>query len=392
MIFKYISANELLIDSFRLGQKIYQTGFIPTRMVSLWRGGTVIGLGVDEFFRSKGHFINHTTMATASYNGLGSHGDVLIKNPEYLIESISSEDKLLIIDDIYDSGRTIDAVIKKIKSSAGINAPKEIVVGCIHQKQCKRDFSYNVVYLYDVPPDMWLSYPHEISELIGVKDGGADALQLKSGEICNILQATDYDITVTDSTKPYIYLDNNELLSDSMKLAANIYHGGFIPNFIIAVWPFGVGVGLPLHEYFKYKLTSQGQKNMLPDHISIDVMTSDNSACRQIIDIPYLQNRINHKDRVLLVTADFADGSLINDVMLNLKHQLQDNFNIDNVKTACVYYSPAKVKCADKIIFNKPHYFLKQADKPVILPNEIHKLDNEDKLNLLSAYGLSEMC
>ena len=48
---EFLEAEELLLDSFKLGKKLYDNGFIPTHAISLWRGGTPVGLGVDNFFR-----------------------------------------------------------------------------------------------------------------------------------------------------------------------------------------------------------------------------------------------------------------------------------------------------------------------------------------------------
>ena len=76
---EFLEAEELLLDSFKLGKKLYDNGFIPTHAISLWRGGTPVGLGVDNFFRLKGHFITHTTVATASYSGINSQDEIVIK-------------------------------------------------------------------------------------------------------------------------------------------------------------------------------------------------------------------------------------------------------------------------------------------------------------------------
>eukprot|EP01049_Picozoa_sp_SAG25_P008667 SAG25_NODE_801_length_5268_cov_3.548849_2_plen_69_part_00 len=42
----------------------------------------------------------------------------------HIIESINAEDKLLLVDDVFDSGNTIKAVIETIKAKARRNAPE----------------------------------------------------------------------------------------------------------------------------------------------------------------------------------------------------------------------------------------------------------------------------
>ena len=57
----HIDPDEFLLDTFRLGQRIYEQGFRPKHAISIWRGGTPIGLGVDAFFRMRGLTMNTGT-------------------------------------------------------------------------------------------------------------------------------------------------------------------------------------------------------------------------------------------------------------------------------------------------------------------------------------------
>ena len=363
MEFRYIDSQEILVDSFRLGHKIYESGFIPTHAVSLWRGGTVIGYGIHQYFRKHGHFINHTTVATASYSGIESHSEVVIKGIEHLIDILSAEDRLLIIDDIFDSGRTIDAVVGEIRRRSRLNAPKQITVACIHKKVASRPINHNLIYLYDVPDGVWLSYPHEISELIGADDRGIPALRRKSAEIYDILNHNDmYPHSEAVAAEPYLRLDANELLLDSLRLAANIYNDGFVPDFLIAVWPNGVSVGLPVHEYFKYKIKSADPDGKTPDHISIDTAKTDMTGRYIIHGSKYIADHINYEDKVLLLTTDCGDGRLLAQTVDKLKYMLRNNIDESKIRTASVYVS------ADNNV--RPDYWRKSVNKPVMLPQD----------------------
>ena len=44
----YITADELLLDSFRLGVQIHNSGFKPDFIVGVWRGGTPVGIAIQE--------------------------------------------------------------------------------------------------------------------------------------------------------------------------------------------------------------------------------------------------------------------------------------------------------------------------------------------------------
>ncbi|MGL4900119.1 MAG: phosphoribosyltransferase, partial [Shewanella sp.] len=46
----FVTAQQLLEDSFLLASKVYESGFRPQFIVGIWRGGAPIGIAVQEFF------------------------------------------------------------------------------------------------------------------------------------------------------------------------------------------------------------------------------------------------------------------------------------------------------------------------------------------------------
>ena len=55
----YINAQDLLEDSFQLATNIYDSGFRPHFIVGIWRGGTPVGIAVQEFLEYKGVETDH---------------------------------------------------------------------------------------------------------------------------------------------------------------------------------------------------------------------------------------------------------------------------------------------------------------------------------------------
>ena len=66
----YLDANRLLNDSFRLADQVYRSGFEPTFIMALWRGGAPIGLAVQEYFAYRGIETDHILVRTSSYHGI----------------------------------------------------------------------------------------------------------------------------------------------------------------------------------------------------------------------------------------------------------------------------------------------------------------------------------
>ena len=45
----FIQPAELLEDSFKLAWQVYESGYRPNYIIGVWRGGSPIGIAVQEF-------------------------------------------------------------------------------------------------------------------------------------------------------------------------------------------------------------------------------------------------------------------------------------------------------------------------------------------------------
>ena len=66
----FITAAELLRDSFLLASNILQSGFRPDYIVGIWRGGTPVGIAVQEFLDYAGVETDHIAIPTSHYTGI----------------------------------------------------------------------------------------------------------------------------------------------------------------------------------------------------------------------------------------------------------------------------------------------------------------------------------
>jgi len=161
----YISANQFLLDSIKLAKKIYDSGFRPTFLIGLWRGGGPPAIAIEEFFRFKGIKMNNYPIKAVVYSGINKLNEkVKISGLGYLISHINKEDKLLIIDDVIDSGKTIKAFMESIKKKARKNTPKEIKIATVFYKPTKTTTNIKPDY-YIHETDEWIIFPHELEGL-----------------------------------------------------------------------------------------------------------------------------------------------------------------------------------------------------------------------------------
>jgi hypoxanthine phosphoribosyltransferase len=130
----FISPETLYRQSFELGKKVYDSGFRPNWIVALWRGGCPVGMCVQEFLEYKGVKTEHIAVRTSGYRGIG---EVKIFAPDYVAQNVTSGDRLLIVDDIFDTGGTVKAVIDVIRERTKDRCPAR--GGRSHDRRDRRE-------------------------------------------------------------------------------------------------------------------------------------------------------------------------------------------------------------------------------------------------------------
>jgi hypoxanthine phosphoribosyltransferase len=168
---RYITESELLEDSYRLAVEIVKSGFSPTFIVGLWRGGSVVGIAVQECLQYVGIPTDHIAIRT-SYRGLSTYQqmvdnpqtEIRIHGTQYLLETLNAEDGLLIVDDVFSSGLTTSAVLHRLKSRLKKNMPREVRIAVPFYKPAANRTAQKPDFFVHKTDD-WLVMPYELSGL-----------------------------------------------------------------------------------------------------------------------------------------------------------------------------------------------------------------------------------
>lgn len=159
-----LTAQELLEDSFKLGLQILESGFEPTLIIAIWRGGTPVGMAVQEILAYCGVTSDHIAIRTSSYAGVDQRGAVSVHGLNYIIKKICHNDRILIVDDVFDTGNTIVAVINELTRRARGNMPEDIRVAVPWFKPTRNETDrIPEYYLHETAE--WLVFPHELDAL-----------------------------------------------------------------------------------------------------------------------------------------------------------------------------------------------------------------------------------
>ncbi|MEH6473951.1 MAG: phosphoribosyltransferase family protein [Halopseudomonas sp.] len=161
----YLSAQDLLEDSFRLGLEIFKSDFRPDFIVGVWRGGTPVGIAVQEILDNLGVKTDHISIRTSSYTGIGERNrEVRVHGLDYIIRNVNADDSLLIVDDVFDTGLSVKAVIDTLRIKARLNTPNDIRIATPWFKPINNKTDLEPDY-YLHKSDDWLVFPHELNGL-----------------------------------------------------------------------------------------------------------------------------------------------------------------------------------------------------------------------------------
>jgi hypoxanthine phosphoribosyltransferase len=114
---KFLTYIKVRNDALKLAKRIYDDGFMPDVIYVPLRGGAYMGNVFSEFFKlvnTKDRPVFYAAVVARSYTDLHQSGRVRIDGWTYNPEYLRNGDKVLFVDDIFDSGRTINYLVECI--------------------------------------------------------------------------------------------------------------------------------------------------------------------------------------------------------------------------------------------------------------------------------------
>jgi len=161
----FISAESLLRDAMQLGMQILRSEFRPTFLVALWRGGAPIGITVQEVLEYHGVHCDHIAIRTSSYTGIDQQSKtVRVHAVDYLVSQLNADDQLLMIDDVFDTGLSLQAAINELRRRCRRNFPERFRTGAVYYKPSRNRTSTRPDFHVHTTED-WLVFPHELQGL-----------------------------------------------------------------------------------------------------------------------------------------------------------------------------------------------------------------------------------
>lgn len=169
---RYLSADEFLRDSWRLATSVRESGWRPDVLVALWRGGASVGIALHEFFKATGWDVRHIPLKCGSYTGIGENsGDVVFTHGDFVFGMLRKGEKVLVVDDVFDTGKTAKAVKERIAATGA-----EMRLACVYWKSAKNATDMKPDYFLKDVGLQWIVFPHELEGLTEDELAAKDAL------------------------------------------------------------------------------------------------------------------------------------------------------------------------------------------------------------------------
>ncbi|TFG75337.1 MAG: phosphoribosyltransferase, partial [Chrysiogenales bacterium] len=154
----------------------------PDFIVGIWRGGTPVGIAVQELLEHFGVASDHIAIRTSSYEGIEKRGKCIqVHGLNYIVKNANAAHCLLIVDDVYDTGLSIKAIIDTLNVLSRRNTPHDIRVAAVYFKPDNNRTERRPEY-YVHETDKWLVFPHELNGL------NPEEIALNKPEIALVMQ------------------------------------------------------------------------------------------------------------------------------------------------------------------------------------------------------------
>ena len=148
---EFLPYDQVRNNSLKMAHRILKDGFIPDVIYVSLRGGAYVANVVSEYFkiaRKDVHPVLYAAVVARSYTDIRERDRVMIDGWTYSPEHLRPGDKILLVDDIFDTGKTINYLVEVLLEK-GI--PRKDIKVAVH------DYKYFTQKEERLPiqPDYW---------------------------------------------------------------------------------------------------------------------------------------------------------------------------------------------------------------------------------------------
>jgi hypoxanthine phosphoribosyltransferase len=104
-------------NAIKMAYRIYRDGFIPDIIYVSLRGGAYMGNVISEYFKfitDEARPVFYAAVVARSYTDVSTQEEIKIDGWTYSPDLLKGGEKVLLVDDVYDSGRTVNYLTEEL--------------------------------------------------------------------------------------------------------------------------------------------------------------------------------------------------------------------------------------------------------------------------------------
>ena len=172
---EFLPYDQVRNHALKLAKRIFDDGFMPDVIYVPLRGGAYMGNVFSEFFKlvnPRDRPVFYAAVVARSYTDIHTSGRVRIDGWTYDPEYLRNGDRVLFVDDIFDTGRTLNHLVECILDKG---LPREHVKIAVHDYKIttyrehlpiQPDYWWRRMTVERPEDDVWIHYlSHELEGL-----------------------------------------------------------------------------------------------------------------------------------------------------------------------------------------------------------------------------------
>lgn len=147
---EFVSYDTIRNNAIKLAYRIYRDGFIPDVIYVSLRGGAYMGNVISEYFKfvRSERPVFYAAVVARSYTGFNQEETIRIDGWTYNPDFLRHGDRVLLVDDVFDSGRTINYLARVIMERG---LPRDDIKIAVHDYKVREYIPQRL----PITPDYW---------------------------------------------------------------------------------------------------------------------------------------------------------------------------------------------------------------------------------------------
>ena len=153
----------------KLALQINDSGYIPSFIICIARGGLRVGDILSRIFNVKCGYLGVESYSAKKKNQIANTQNELTFARDLSTTSRNYGENILVTDDLIDTGITLKKTLKWLKNYKDFKEKKINFKSAVLYKKEKSKFNSDYI-VHNLQDNPWIVFPYELRELVSIED------------------------------------------------------------------------------------------------------------------------------------------------------------------------------------------------------------------------------